>query len=902
MALGRRLIAIMKTIMKSLCASVKSISLLSSALLWASVAAGVFFGWASWDLMLSRERILNSARSQAMSSAQLVARNMDNAVGRVDLILQQVIADNGQRMAAKCKDGKSRPDAAVSRYLARELAFIPESQSLRVSDPRGTFCFDARGILPKARVNDRQYVLQHRRHADSGLVISEPIFARVTHNWVVTVSRQLPRPVDGSFAGVLQAALNEDFLQALIKHDDHSGRSVITIIGKSGRMLTRWPPLPNAIGRDIHSPALALMQHGVVAGFYQRNSVIDHQPRIYGWAAGQRGLIALVGINEDEVLQPWWERLQTEALFCLLATLVWIAAFLSWRRKILDAQQHQHAAQFRAAALLDNLPEMAWFRSAGGEYLSINPALAHQAGCSVEPDSGLTDRDIWPQEVVAVVARLSDQALHKPGVSKAGIVLQQDGQPRYFEVSCVAAKSGDAVAGIARDTTEQKQRQKLLQNIADTDPLTLLPNRRVAEQLLSQLQGQTTLLFVDLDRFKTVNDTLGHKFGDRLLVEASRRLRQICNAEMVCTRQGGDEFLFVARNLEREAAARLAEQIQHLLSQPYQLESAEICLSASIGIALYPQDADNGNDLLMAADSAMYAAKASGRQMACFYSAKMGQDAFEKMAMEAQLHRALSLGQIQLHYQPQLTPYGQVKGYEALMRWTHPTLGQVPPSCFIPLAEECGLIHSLGAWALQEAARVCATLRAAGLSARISVNVSASQLNATPLAAAVQAAVSAAGACLDDFEIEVTESMLMQSPLQARAELAKIKALGVAVALDDFGTGFSSLGQLANLPISRIKMDRAFVTGLPDREDGAALAKTICDLGQRLKLPVVAEGVETASELEFLRQSGCDEIQGYYFARPMPLQDLLLWLRAAGQETPDEGLRYSLGADVTASL
>jgi EAL domain-containing protein (putative c-di-GMP-specific phosphodiesterase class I) len=203
---------------------------------------------------------------------------------------------------------------------------------------------------------------------------------------------------------------------------------------------------------------------------------------------------------------------------------------------------------------------------------------------------------------------------------------------------------------------------------------------------------------------------------------------------------------------------------------------------------------------------------------------------------------------------------------------------------------------------LQEAARVCATLRAAGLPARISVNVSASQLNATPLAAAVQAAVSAAGACLDDFEIEVTESMLMQSPLQARAELAKIKALGVAVALDDFGTGFSSLGQLANLPISRIKMDRAFVTGLPDREDGAALAKTICDLGQRLKLPVVAEGVETASELEFLRQSGCDEIQGYYFARPMPLQDLLLWLRAAGQETPDEGLRYSLGADVTASL
>jgi len=851
----------------------------NAALIWSAVAGLVFFGWACWDLSVSRARLISTAQDQAVNSAQLVARGLDSALNQVDLVLQQVLLDRGTTLARACSQKHSDQFASLNRYLARELALIPESQSLRVSGPQNTFCFDATGKLSPVNISDRAYVQIHQRYSHSGLVISEPLLAKVTHNWVITISRQLPRTANDAYTGQVQTALNAQFFANAISQSERSAGQVIGIIGTSDRLMARWPFMPATTGQQMASPFLAEIGAGHTTGNYQRISNLDQKPRIYGWAKSQLGLVALVGLDQDRVLEPWWERLEAEVLFCLLATAVWSAAFISWRRRILTAQQSQHSAQSHATALLDSLTEMAWFRARSGIYVAANSALESLSLPEGTEIYGLMDDDIWPASCARTIQHLSETALEQGVRTSTEIQIERQGSLRLFEVSCVPAKSGDAVAGIARDVTELRQRQKKLRMLAETDQLTKLPNRRVAEKTLAQLSKPTTLLFVDLDRFKTVNDTLGHHIGDQLLVQAGQRLHKLCQHKILCSRLGGDEFLILTDNQGRNQAAKLAEELLLYLSQPYMLGTAEISLGASIGIALYPDDASSGEALFMAADSALYAAKAGGRQTARFYTVAMGREAHEKMEMEAQLRRALGLQQIHLAYQPQVTPAGEVKGFEALMRWSHPTLGQVPPSQFIPLAEECGLIGHLGTWALQQAASFSTRLRLAGFPARVSVNVSAIQLVSYRLAETIQAAITRAGAHAEDFEIEVTESMLMQSPQHAREELERIQALGVAVAMDDFGTGFSSLGQLADLPISRIKMDKSFVTGLPEKRDAAALAKTICDLGQRLGLAIVAEGVETHAELIFLQNCGCDEIQGFYFAKPMPEAEILIWLQ-----------------------
>jgi len=849
---------------------------------WAFVCSAlfglVFFGWAAWDLSLSRERLLTSARGQSISSAQLVSRSLDIALSRVDLVLQQVLSDRGHPLAQLCGHAHPQSSRDNNRYLAHELALIPESQSLRVSGIDGNFCADATGTLPDFNIGDRAYVRQHQNNPNSGLVISEPILAKVTHNWVITVSRQLPRPPDGQYVGQVQTALNQGYFTAIIQQSGFANDNAIEITNPGGRLMAMWPEQPGRSGTVVvNTPFLPQLVQGHKTGSYQTSSHRHHPGMLYGWAQSKSGLVVVIGRRMDEILQPWWARLQAEVLLYLLAAGAWSMAFVIWRRRMVEAQQNQHSAQSRARALLDSLSEMAWFRSKNGEYLSANPALEALCQRRNIGGLGLHDRDIWPEDVALVVEHLSETALAMGQRYAAEIQLTHHDGVRQYEISCVPARSGDAVAGIARDITDNKQRQTQLKQLAETDQLTHLPNRRVAELALARLRVPTTLLFVDLDRFKTVNDTFGHKLGDQLLIEASRRLLSACGPNTQCSRLGGDEFLVMLEDIDLARATRLAETLLTQFSLPYALGAAEIALGASIGIARYPHDAHSGEELLMAADSAMYAAKASGRQSVKIYTPDMGREAQEKMEMEAHLRHALELNQIQLHYQPQLTPSGRVCGFEALMRWHHPTLGQVPPARFIPLAEECGLIRHLGTWALKEAATLSARLRAAGFPARMSVNVSVAQLTSAHLAGAIQNALHLSGARHEDFEIEVTESMLMQSPQQARDELEQIRAMGVAVALDDFGTGFSSLGQLADLPISRLKMDKSFVTGLPLRHDAAALARTICELGQRLGLAIVAEGVELRAELDFLQACGCDEIQGFYFARPMPEEDLMKW-------------------------
>jgi diguanylate cyclase (GGDEF)-like protein len=402
---------------------------------------------------------------------------------------------------------------------------------------------------------------------------------------------------------------------------------------------------------------------------------------------------------------------------------------------------------------------------------------------------------------------------------------------------------------------------------------------RFAEQIERARRDnrQLALLFIDLDRFKTVNDTLGHLAGDQLLVAAAERMRSQLRAGDVAARLGGDEFtVLLSEPQSSGAAARLAERLIENMSQAFMIDGQEMFVTASVGIACYPADGDDAATLLKNADVAMYRAKERGRNTFQFFTSDMNTQAFEQLLLENSLRRAIERSEFELHYQPQFaTVSGEVAGVEALIRWRHPELGLVAPGTFIAMAEHNGLIVPIGAWVLHEACRQGKAWLDAGWNfGRIAVNISARQFASDDLLDTIRSALERSGMPAAKLEVEITESTIMQNPQEAIRLLGRIRDMGVALAVDDFGTGYSSLATLKQYPLDSLKIDRSFVTGTPHDADDVAITEAIIAIARKMRLTVVAEGVETTEQADFLREAGCDIAQGFLFGRPVPAAEL----------------------------
>jgi diguanylate cyclase (GGDEF)-like protein/PAS domain S-box-containing protein len=521
-----------------------------------------------------------------------------------------------------------------------------------------------------------------------------------------------------------------------------------------------------------------------------------------------------------------------------------------------------------------------------GRPLNINRAFAQMHGYDsaeellTEITNAAVQLFVDPQQMMEVTAATARDGI----VRGAEIELYRKDRSRFWvmvNLRAVHDRTGKIVTfeGTAEDITNRKAAEAQVNYLAYHDALTGLPNRTLfMDRLENALAGarrkneKLAVLFLDLDRFKNINDSLGHSFGDQMLKVVAERLRECVREQDTVARVGGDEFLILLSEMEHEAEPALAaRRILNAMGRTFVVHGRSMSTSCSVGVSMFPEHGADGETLIKNADAAMYCAKDDGIGKVRVFESAMNSATVAELTLENDLRTALEAGEFFLEYQPQMEiATGRITGIEALLRWQHPALGLVPPDRFIPIAENSGLILPIGEWVVRAACAQAKEWRGAGLAvAPVSVNVSALQFRQEGFCALIRRALRESGLPPEYLELELTESVLFSSADVMQTVLQELKAMGVALAIDDFGTGYSSLNYLKQFRVGKLKIDRSFIRDVVTDSDDATITKAIITMGRSMAMKVVAEGVETEAQLAFLREQGCDEIQGYYVSPPI---------------------------------
>lgn len=546
-----------------------------------------------------------------------------------------------------------------------------------------------------------------------------------------------------------------------------------------------------------------------------------------------------------------------------------------------DAEELKNSLFFMQS-MLDSMPNPVFYKSPDGKYMGCNKMFERYIGLSKEKLTGKTVKDITPHDWKYQCARTDMQILGtgqlKPYES---VMTMPDGTVRnvIFSKSLLKNEDGatDAIIGTIQDITERKKAEEKIERLAYYDTLTGLPNRQLLLDRIKIMvehsrrnEENFAVLFLDVDRFKNINDTLGHSTGDQLLINIANILKTNVRSCDTVARLGGDEFVIVLTNVDEATVSHIAGKLMNMLGRPQFVSSHEIFSSLSIGISMFPADGADGETLLKNADMAMYQAKEQGRNNFQFFSGEMNSRMVNRLTMENDLRHAMDRDEFFLEYQPQFSmETGRMFGVEALLRWLQPEKGLMPPSSFISLAEDTGLILQIGEWVLLRACfqnKEWETM--SGEKIITSVNISAVQFKQKNFLSSVRNILKVTGCDPASIELELTESVLMTDVERTTETLKGLKEMGLKLSIDDFGTGYSSLNYLRHFPIDRLKIDRSFITNIMNDQDNAAITRAIIAMAESLRLKVTAEGVELEDELETLRSFNCHDIQGFLLARP----------------------------------
>jgi diguanylate cyclase (GGDEF)-like protein len=743
---------------------------------------------------------------------------------------------------------------------------------------------DSKGIIrastagpqptPPIDVSDRDHYRVQMQSTQDLLFISKPVIGRASGQWSVQLSRRINNS-DGSFGGVVVESLNPEHFTNFYDKIDFGSVASIALIGSDGVVRASGGAAKGrfALGQDLTGTSMFAHLNDGRTSTFEFSETQDPYPllmvlrKVRGYP-----LWVSVGVRKVDVLQPALDALKWNTLAGVLFTLVILAAMEQILRSEAGAKQKSEQLKLtlehmnQGIMLVTKDKEIPIINKRCGELLNLPKGFIDHplrfdelAPFQIERGAGQLHADL------AMVAESGAVAADTCAVFED---VRPDGS--VIEVRRTPLPEGGFVQTFT-DVTKRRQAEAYIAKLASEDPLTGLPNRRVFRASIEKLSapegGRTefAVLFLDLDRFKVINDTLGHRIGDMLLIEVAQRLQQSLQPGDVLARLGGDEFAVVMPSFtSRASLATAARNIVELIARPYDIDGHRIRSTVSIGIAVGPTDGSNADDLLVAADLALYAVKTSGRGTYCFYEHSMNEEVNERRQIETDLREAIEQKRLRLEYQPIVDlRRNTISGFEALARWEHPTLGQISPSIFIPIAEDGGLILPLGEWALREA---CSQAARWPNNLKVAVNLSPVQFSLPNLADVVVRVLTETGLEPRRLVLEITERLFISDTEKTLAVLHRLKTIGVGIAMDDFGTGYSSLSSLRSFPFDKIKIDRAFVVDLSENSQNSVIVQAVIIIARALGMTTVAEGIETTAQLRLLAALGCDEVQGYLFS------------------------------------
>jgi diguanylate cyclase (GGDEF)-like protein len=739
---------------------------------------------------------------------------------------------------------------------------------------------DAKGIMrasnagpqpaPPIDLSDRDHFRVHVDNPEDRLFISTPVIGRASRQWSVQFTRRFLTS-DGKFGGVVVTSLNPAHLTDFYNRIDFGSSTSIALIGLDGRVRSSGGGSGGfELGQDISNTTMFRHAQTSINSTFEDVDPKTGQTRLVTFRQ-VRGhpLIVAVSIDKDEIFRGSWADFQLNALAGLILTLILLAAM----ELVLagEAKVRQQAEQLQLT--LENMSQGIILVTSDGKIPVINSRCAELLDL---PPDFIENPPRFDQLAKYQGAILPQPAGTNQSVGMAAVTERIMPNGSIIEIRRSELPDGSFVKTFT-DITQRREAEAHVARLASEDPLTGLPNRRVFRAKLDDLcrrnrhrqvgaeRAAFAILFLDVDRFKVINDTLGHRIGDMLLQEVAKRLESSLPASDILARLGGDEFAVIVPAVTSVGDLELlAREIVEAVVRPYEIDGYQIRSSASIGIAVGPRDGDNVDELLMAADLALYAVKAEGRGAYKFYNRAMNSDLNDRRELEMNLRDAIERNELELHYQPVIDLNRNViTGFEALARWCHPAKGMVPPAVFIPVAEDSGLIIPIGEWALKEACQQAAKWPG---NLRIAVNLSPVQLLAPNLPEIVQRALTDSGLAPNRLEIEITERIIMEDTERTLSNLRKLKELGVRIAMDDFGTGYSSLSYLRRFPFDKIKVDRTFVSDLAEGTEHVVIVQAVVSIARALGLTTTAEGVEIGFQRDYLAALGYDEAQGYLFS------------------------------------